>query len=88
MEIIEGSLEKLKEFRDKGYFLILTTSRPQNKVFGVVEKLRSMGLEFDQIVCDLPVGPRHLINDSKDGQVRAIAHALKRDEGIKDIKLP
>jgi len=88
MEIIEGCVEKLREFRDKGYFLVLTTSRPQNKAFGVVEKLRLMGLEFDQIVCDLPVGPRHLINDSKDGKVRAIAHVLKRDEGIRDIHLP
>jgi len=88
IETIEGSVEKLREFRDKGYFLVLTTSRPQNKVFGVVEKLRLMGLEFDQIVCDLPVGPRHLINDSKDDEVRAIAHKLKRDEGIKEIEMP
>lgn len=88
IEIIEGSVEKLKEFRDKGYFLILTTSRNQNNVFGIVEKLRLMGLDFDQIVCDLPVGPRHLINDSKDGEIRAIAHPLKRDSGIRDISLP
>lgn len=88
MEIIEGSIEKLREFRDKDYFLILMTSRPQSKVFGVLQKLWSMGLEFDQIVCDLPVGPRHLINDSKDGEVRAFAHVLKRDEGIRDIQLP
>lgn len=87
IEIIEGSAEKLKEFRDKGYFLILTTSRVQSKVFGIVEKLKLMGLEFDQIICDLPVGPRHLINDSKNGEVRAFAHVLERDEGIKDIHL-
>ena len=88
MEIIEGSLEKLREFRESGYFLVLTTSRPQNKVFGVLEKLRSMKLEFDQIICDLPIGPRHLINDSKDDEVRAFAHVLKRDEGIRNIQLP
>jgi len=88
IEIIDGSVEKLREFREKDYYLILTTSRPYDKVFGVIEKLMSEGLNFDQIICDLPVGPRHLINDSKDDEIRAIAHVLKRDEGIKSINLP
>lgn len=88
IEVLEGTVQKLKEIRDKGYLVILTTSRAQENVFGVLEKLRSIELEFDQIICDLPVGPRHLINDSKDGEIRAIAHALKRDAGIKDLEIP
>jgi uridine kinase len=88
IEILEGSVEKLRNFRNNGYYLVITTSRPQSSVFGVIEKLRKMGLEFDQIVCDLPVGPRHLINDSKGDEVRAIAHVLERDGGIKNIDLP
>jgi len=87
IEIIKGSAEKLNEFIKEGYHLVLTTSRPYNKVFGVLDKLKSKGIEFDQIICDLPVGPRHLINDSKDDEVRAIIHPLKRDEGIGHIKL-
>jgi hypothetical protein len=39
------------------------------------------------VVCDLPIGPRHLINDSKDGEVRAIAHAVARDKGIADLEI-
>ena len=88
IKVIQGSAEKLQEFRQKGYFLVLTTSRPQNKIFGVLEILKEKGLEFDQIICDLPVGPRHLINDTKNGEIRAFAHVIERDEGINNINLP
>lgn len=88
IKFIDGSLEKLKELRDDGYFLILTTSRPSNKIFGIVEKIRSNGLEFDQIVCDLPVGPRIQISDSKNGEPRATAYVVKKNAGIKKIQIP
>ena len=87
IEVIPGSPEKLKEFKEKGYYLILTTSRPYHKIFGIIQKLKGSGIEFDQIISDIPVGPRHLINDSKGEEVRAIIHALERDKGIKDIKI-
>lgn len=87
IEILKGAPEKLKEFREKGYYLILTTSRPHHKTFGIINKLKSLGIEFDQIICDLPVGPRHMINDMKGDEVRTIAHVLKRDEGIKKVKI-
>jgi uridine kinase len=87
IELLDGSVEKLKEFRLKGYHIVLTTSRSQANIFGVLEKLRLMGLECDQVICDLPVGPRHLINDSKDQEVRAFAHVLNRDTGLKAVKI-
>jgi hypothetical protein len=88
IEILEGSIEKLREFKSKGYYLILTTSRIYDRVFKIIEKLKNEGLEFDQILCDLPVGPRFLINDNKDSECRAYAIALQTDEGIKNINLP
>lgn len=87
IELLEGSVEKLKEYRKNGYVIVLTTGRTQSNIIGVHEKLRSMGLEFDQIICDLPIGPRHLINDSKEKEIRAIAHALIRDTGIKNVEI-
>jgi uridine kinase len=87
IELLEGSVEKLKEFREQGYLIVLTTSRSQTNIFGVLERLRSMGVECDQVICDLPIGPRHLINDSKGSEVRAVAHALVRDAGLKDVKI-
>jgi uridine kinase len=88
IEILEGSQEKLKEFKEKGYYLILTTSRMYAKVFRIIEKLKNDKLNFDQIICDLPVGPRFLINDNKGNECRACAFALERDQGIKGINLP
>ena len=87
IELLDGSVEKMKEFRKKGYALVLTTSRTQANIFGVLEKLLSLGLECNQILCDLPIGPRHLINDSKDTEIRAFAHPLDRDAGIKNVKI-
>lgn len=88
IEVIPGSAEKLKEFQEKGYMIVLTTSRPQHKVFGIMDKLKEAGLEFDQVICDLPLGPRHLINDTKNDEIRAFAHPVSRDEGITGIHLP
>ncbi len=87
IKIIDGAIEKLREFREKDYYLVLTTSRPYTKIFGIIEKLKDQGIVFDQIICDLPVGPRHLINDSKNDEVRAVAHVLKRDEGISSVQI-
>jgi uridine kinase len=87
IEILEGSSEKLKELKEKGYHLILTTSRPHHKIFGIINKLKAHGIEFDQIISDLPVGPRHLINDDKGEERRAFIHILERDKGIKNINI-
>lgn len=87
IELLDGTVEKLNEFRQKGYLIILTTGRTQSNIVGVLERLRSIGLAFDQIICDLPIGPRHLINDSKDEEVRAFCHAVDRDVGIKDVEI-
>jgi uridine kinase len=85
--LIEGSLEKLKEMKEKGYYLILTTSKPYHKIFSVLNKLKSQGLTFNQVVADLPSGPLHLINDSKEGQEKAFLHHLKSNEGLKNIRI-
>ncbi|MDP2947198.1 MAG: hypothetical protein Q8N88_03715 [Nanoarchaeota archaeon] len=87
IEVIEGSAEKLREFKGKGYYLVLVTSRPHYKIFGILNKLKSFGMEFDQVISDLPVGARHLINDSKDQEIRAISYPLKRNKGIRDVRI-
>jgi len=87
IEIIDGSVEKVKEFKEKGYYLVLTTSRPYHKIFGILGKLKFLGIEFDQVICDLPLGARYLINDSKNEEIRAISHPLKRNEGLKGVKI-
>jgi len=87
IKLLPDSANKLKEWHDKGYYIVLTSSRPYNKVFGILHKLEENNIKFDQVICDLPVGPRHLINDSKGKEVRAIAHKLERDKGVGDVEI-
>jgi uridine kinase len=87
IKLLPKSAEKLKEWHNKGYYIVLTSSRPYNKVFGILHKLEDCNIKFDQVICDLPVGPRHLINDSKDGELRAIVHVLERDKGVGDVEI-
>jgi len=87
IKLLPNSAEKLKEWHEKGYYIVLTSSRPYNKVFSILSKLEEHDITFDQVICDLPIGPRHLINDSKDGEVRAIAHKLDRDKGVGDVEI-
>ncbi len=87
VRVLEGSVEKLRELREKGYFIVLTTSRPQNKIYSVLRVLKDSGMEFDQVISDLPVGPRHLVNDSKGDEVRAFSHVLERNRGISELDI-
>ena len=88
IQVLKGSVEKLREWGKKNYLIVLCTSREFNKTFGILHKLQKEGMIFDQVICDLPVGPRILINDSKGKEIRAIAIPIERDTGIKAIKLP
>lgn len=87
IEVLPKTVEKLREWSEKGYYIIMTSSRPYNKIYGLLNKLKSLGIEFDRVICDLPLGPRHLINDSKGNEVRAFAHVLKRDKGLGEVKI-
>jgi len=87
LELLPGTVEKLSALRDAGYTLILTTSRVHYNIWPVLHRLKEFGIEFDQVVCDLPIGPRHLINDNKDGECRAYAHPVLRDVGIANIPI-
>jgi uridine kinase len=87
IELIEGSQEKLKELKEKGYYLVLTTSRPYHTIFGILNKLKSQGVAFDQVVSDLPLGSMHLIHNDHDGRTNAVVHPLKTNEGIKNIRI-
>jgi uridine kinase len=88
IQVLKGSADKVKEWRKKSYLLVLCTSRQCSKTFGILDRLKAEGMVFDQIICDLPVGPRILINDSKLDEVRAFAVALSRNAGVASVELP
>lgn len=88
IELLEGSVEKLQKWKKQGYLIVLCTARQFNKTFGILNRLERLGIVFDQVICDLPVGPRYLINDSKNDETRAFAVPLKRDSGVRFVNLP
>lgn len=65
IEIKKEVAKRLKELKEQGHHLIVTTSRPYHKVFEITNKLRSQGIEVDRVICDLPLGSRILLNNEK-----------------------
>ena len=85
-EAIAGTIPKLREWHEKGYCIIITTSRPEGLRDLTTKQLTAVGIFFDKLIMGLPRGPRVVINDTKpDGTITALGYSLPRDEGIKDI---
>jgi hypothetical protein len=87
-ELLEGSLEKLNEWHTQGAWIVITTGRPISMKEKTIEDLRRLGVIYNDIIFNLPRGTRHLVNDTKsDGSITAFAHCVKRNEGVKDVKI-
>lgn len=84
-----GALQKLREIRDAGHTIILTTARPEELRELTVVELKGAGVPYDQLVMGLARGPRHLVNDmspSEPGE-RATGWNLTRNEGLEKIEV-
>jgi len=81
--LLDGTIEKLLEWRAKEYYIVLTTARPEGCRAATIDQLRNAGVFYDQLVMGLPAGPRVLINDIKpNGMLTAEAVNLVRNKGI------
>ena len=88
-ELTPGAWEKLREIRDAGHTIVLTTARPESLRLLTVLELEKHVIPYDQLVMGLPRGPRHVINDMSltvPGP-RAIAWNVRRDEGLEKIQV-
>ena len=86
LNIIDGSLEKLKEWNKQGYTIILTTSR--TKEYELRNLLKHYSVPYDQLICGLPSGSRILINDVKlDVKPTAYSINILRNHGIHDCMI-
>ena len=76
-------LEGVKEYLDglpKEDKVVLLTSRLEDYREGTVNFLRGHGIRFDEILFDMPLGERILVNDRKpSGLDMAVALNLERD---------
>lgn len=84
-KIIKGTKEKIAEWRAKGYYIIITTGRPESLKQLTIEQLLANGIAYDKILCGIPQ-ERHLINDiNSQGNDTAFAHNLIRNAGIASL---
>ncbi len=85
IEVLPGSRETLKAWRDQGKEIILVTARNAADEMLLRSALKHADIPYDRLVMGLPSGPRHLINDRKPSAVsvpQAVAHEIRRNEGV------
>ena len=89
LKLLDGTLEKLKEWDRKGYRIILTTGRRESVRKFTEEQLAKAGIFYDCLIMGVGNGKRILINDKKPSSEEdtAIAFSLKRNEGIKNVNI-
>ena len=87
-ELIEGTLDKLNEWFNSNYTIILTTARPESMRPLTIDQMSKYNINYDLLIMGLPTGERIIINDiSGQGINRASAINLLRNNGIKDLKI-
>jgi ribonucleotide monophosphatase NagD (HAD superfamily) len=76
---------KLQEWSSQGHKIILTTARSEKNRKELINLLNELGIKYDELVMELPAGPRLLINDHKPSKPftnQATAIEVTRDEGL------
>lgn len=88
--LLPGVLDKLKEWKDAGHYLILVTARPNYMEQTTKHHLSLVGIKYDQLIMGVTNYPRVLINDSKpyaNMDETCWAYTIPRNKGFKDIKI-
>ena len=89
-EILPDTFDFFRNHVHEDDKVIITTARNSKEHKDRIARFMSVhGLKCDLIICDLPTGPRIVVNDTKpDGTITAHSIKLERDRGIKheDLK--
>lgn len=83
--ILSGTLDFFNNIVKENDYVIITTGRNGKEHKERIAKfLDQYNIKYDLIICDLPTGPRIVVNDKKsDGEITAYSVNLTRDAGIK-----
>ena len=89
MTPLPGTIQKLWDWDKAGHMIILTTGRKEGMRRITEKQLESAGIIYDKLIMGIGGGTRVLINDLKPDRKgdTAIAINLKRDIGVKDVKI-
>jgi len=90
--VLDGVIEKLEEWDSLCYKIILLTGRKESMRSRTEEQLKMCGIFYDQLVMGIGGGARVLVNDLKPNDEdpnnpTAIAINVKRNAGLKDVKI-
>lgn len=86
-ELLPGVLDFLKKISPDDYILIVTARESEAKE-QTINFLNKVGIRFDKIIFDVPMGERILINDDKpSGLQTSFAVRLKRNQGLEDLSV-
>jgi hypothetical protein len=86
--ILDGVFDKFQEWRNKGYYVVITTARPESLRAFTTGQIHQMGIYYDQLVMGIPTGPRVVINDEKpDGTITAYAKCVRRNKGLRHLEV-
>jgi hypothetical protein len=91
LQPLAGSKEKLAQWIEEGYLVVLTTARPQSEQQQLEQALREQQVPFHRLNMGLPSGPRYIINDRKPSAMlvpQVISYEVSRNEGITHISIP
>ena len=88
-EILNGVIDKFKEWDKNNYKIILTTGRKESSREQTKEQLKSLGISYDELIMGLPNGDRILINDKKEKGIdnTAYSYNLVRNGGMNNLNL-
>lgn len=89
LKLLDGTLEKLREWERCGFRIILTTGRKESLRRVTENQLEESGIIYDMLIMGIGGGKRILINDKKldNNQDYALAINLDRNQGVKNLKL-
>jgi hypothetical protein len=87
-KLLPGVINKILEWRQKDYYIVLTTARPEGCRSITQKQLDRHGIFYDQLIMGLPVGPRVIINDKKpDGMITADSVCVDRNIGLESVEV-
>ncbi len=91
LQPLPGSKEKIAQWMDEGFLVVLTTARPESEQQQLEQALREQGVPFHRLNMGLPSGPRYIINDRKPSAIlvpQVVSYEISRNEGIDHISIP
>lgn len=86
-KLLKGTKEFLNSIPKDDYILIMTAREIEAKE-ETIEFLRKNNIRYNEIIFDVPMGERILINDDKPSGLKcAFSVSPKRNEGLENLEL-